>query len=199
MEIIISIGHLPTFSSQVIKNITWDGFFYDGLQFWKEYCPPPRYKIPPRKIATLNISPGLGLGFGVGLRLGSTAIFWGVIFQGAVFLVPFLRHYQQELLRLNRNYSDKFLLKTCPELNNAARAILVLSGHFRQVFVYYVMSILMICKYTCTNVAKCVWLHLSSSLWVIPLCSDLFRKRLDQENFLLQQQITELYYLFDGL
>ena len=29
-----------------------------------------------------------------------------------------------------------------------------------------------------------MWLHLSSSLWEIPLCCDLFRKRIDQKSFL---------------
>ena len=28
-----------------------------------------------------------------------------------------------------------------------------------------------------------MWLHLSSSLWGIPLLCDLFRKRIDQKNF----------------
>ena len=40
-------------------------------------------------------------------------------------------------------------------------------------------------------------IHLSSSLWGISLRCDLFRKRIDQTNFLLQQQITELYQLLD--
>ena len=43
------------------------------------------------------------------------------------------------------------------------------------------------------------WLHLSSCLLGIPLYRDVFRKRTDQENFLLQQQVTELCQLFGGL
>ena len=43
------------------------------------------------------------------------------------------------------------------------------------------------------------WLYLSSILWGIPLCCDLFRKRIDQKNLLLQQRITKFCYLFDGL
>ena len=37
------------------------------------------------------------------------------------------------------------------------------------------------------------------SLLEIPLCCDLFRKRIGQKNFLLEQQTTELYQLSDGL
>ena len=40
------------------------------------------------------------------------------------------------------------------------------------------------------------WLHLSNSFWGTPIRCDLFRKRIDQKNVLLQQQISELYYLF---
>ena len=38
-----------------------------------------------------------------------------------------------------------------------------------------------------------------SSVWGIPLHYDLFRRRIDQKNFLLWQQITDLYQLLDGL
>ena len=41
--------------------------------------------------------------------------------------------------------------------------------------------------------------NLSSSIRGILFRCDLFRKRMDQKNFLLQQQITELYQQFDGL
>ena len=43
------------------------------------------------------------------------------------------------------------------------------------------------------------WLHLSSLLWEIFLCCDLFRKKLDLKNFFVQRQLTELYSLFDAL
>ena len=43
------------------------------------------------------------------------------------------------------------------------------------------------------------WLDLSTSLLGIPLRCNLFRKRIDQKNFLLWQQLTELCQLFDGL
>ena len=43
------------------------------------------------------------------------------------------------------------------------------------------------------------WAHLSTSPWEILFCCSLFRERIDQKNFLLCQQITELYSLFDGL
>ena len=43
------------------------------------------------------------------------------------------------------------------------------------------------------------WLHLSSSPWGIPFRCDMFRKNMEEKNFFLWQQITELYELFDGL
>ena len=72
-------------------NVGW--FLLRWFVVLERILPPSPHKLPPRNIATLNIPPGLGLGFGVGLRLGPAAIFSGTIFQGAVFLVPFLRHY----------------------------------------------------------------------------------------------------------
>ena len=47
------------------------------------------------------------------------------------------------------------------------------------------------------HIISCV--NLSSSPWGISLRCDLFRKRTDQKNFLLEQQITGLLYLFDDL
>ena len=36
-------------------------------------------------------------------------------------------------------------------------------------------------------------------MWGIPLCCNLLSKRIDQKNFLLWQQLTELHQLFDGV
>ena len=55
--------------------------------------------------------------------------------------------------------------------------VLMSSCHFRQAFAHYFMSILVMQ----TN----RWIHLSNSLWGIPLHSDLFWKQIDQKIFLL--------------
>ena len=54
------------------------------------------------------------------------------------------------------------------------------------------MFILIICKISRLST-------FTISLWRIPLCCDLLSRRIDQKNFPLRQQLTELHWLFDGL
>ena len=62
--------------------------------------------------------------------------------------------------------------KICSKWNIAARAIVLIPGfwQFRQVFVQYLMSILITSKYTGGYIYQV-------SLWEIPLRGDLFRRR----------------------
>ena len=92
---------------------------------------------------------------------------------------------------ISRNHSNMFLLINLQKTKTSQSKmlqqglfVLVSSRHFRQVFVSCLMFNVMQINW---------WLDLSSSLWEIRLCCYLFRKRMDQKNFLFYQEITESY------
>ena len=89
-------------------------------------------------------------------------------------------------LHISRNHSKRFYWLTCRKqklvqsktLQQWLFVLILGFWQFRQVFVHYLMPVLLICKWQVATFIKL------SLLW-IPFRGDVFRKRIDQKNVLL--------------
>ena len=88
--------------------------------------------------------------------------------------------------------------KTCPKLNIVARAVCSDPRIFRQVFVHYYFFVNFPVYFNHVRING--WFHLSRSLWEIPFLYDnCSEKQYARKISFLQQDITELYQMFEGL